>query len=249
VLLAGFEPEEESPIVFLRLRKAVRRAARASSRSRRSAARARSRPPPGCCRRRPAEAAVLTRCWAAPHGACGGRARAARAGRVILVGERLAATPAPCPPQRASPPRPAPGSPGSPRRAGERGAVDAGTLPGLLPGGRTPPTPPTSPRCGARCPSAGRDLDGILTAARDGGLSALVVGAVDPADCPDPWLALDALDRVPFLVSLELRRSPVTDRADVVLPVAARGREGRHVPRLGGPRPSRSTRCCTASGA
>jgi NADH-quinone oxidoreductase subunit G len=47
------------------------------------------------------------------------------------------------------------------------------------------------------------------------------VGAVDPADCPDPWLALDALDRVPFLVSLELRRSPVTDRADVVLPVAA----------------------------
>ena len=42
----------------------------------------------------------------------------------------------------------------------------------------------------------------------------------DPAD-PDPWLALDALDAVPFLVSLELRRSPVTDRADVVLPVAA----------------------------
>ena len=67
----------------------------------------------------------------------------------------------------------------------------------------------------------GRDLDGILAAARDGSLSGLVVGAVDPADCPDPWLALDALDAVPFLVSLELRRSPVTDRADVVLPVAA----------------------------
>ncbi|MDP9496159.1 MAG: molybdopterin-dependent oxidoreductase, partial [Actinomycetota bacterium] len=65
------------------------------------------------------------------------------------------------------------------------------------------------------------DLTGVLTAARDGELAALVVGGVDPADCPDPELALDALDRVPFLVSLELRRSAVTDRADVVLPVAS----------------------------
>ena len=41
----------------------------------------------------------------------------------------------------------------------------------------------------------GRDLTGILTAARDGELGALLVGGVDPADCPDPLLALDALDR------------------------------------------------------
>jgi NADH-quinone oxidoreductase subunit G len=67
----------------------------------------------------------------------------------------------------------------------------------------------------------GRDLTAILTAARDGELDALVVGGVDPADCPDPKLALDALDNVGFLVSLELRRSAVTDRADVVFPVAA----------------------------
>ncbi|MDP9465983.1 MAG: NADH-quinone oxidoreductase subunit G, partial [Actinomycetota bacterium] len=91
-----------------------------------------------------------------------------------------------------------------------------------LPGGRTPAdAADVAALWGALPQREGRDLDGILTAARDGGLSALVVGAVDPADCPDPWLALDALDRVPFLVSLELRRSPVTDRADVVLPVAA----------------------------
>jgi NADH-quinone oxidoreductase subunit G len=109
-----------------------------------------------------------------------------------------------------------------PRRAGERGAVDAGALPGLLPGGRTTADGDAVAALWGALPTApGRDLDGILAAARDGGLSALVVGAVDPADCPDPWLALDALDRVPFLVSLELRRSPVTDRADVVLPVAA----------------------------
>jgi len=67
----------------------------------------------------------------------------------------------------------------------------------------------------------GRELTAILTAARDGELDALLVGGVDPADCPDTELALDALDKVGFLVSLELRRSPVTDRADVVLPVAA----------------------------
>jgi NADH-quinone oxidoreductase subunit G len=86
-----------------------------------------------------------------------------------------------------------------PRRAGERGAIEAGCLPA----------------------EGGRDLTAILTAARDGELDALVVGAVDPADCPDPGLALDALDNVGFLVSLELRRSAVTDRADVVFPVAA----------------------------
>jgi NADH-quinone oxidoreductase subunit G len=74
----------------------------------------------------------------------------------------------------------------------------------------------------AEVPSeSGRDLTGILTAARDGDLAGLLVGAVDVVDCPDPYLALDALDRAGFVVSLELRRSPVTDRADVVLPVAA----------------------------
>ena len=41
------------------------------------------------------------------------------------------------------------------------------------------------------------------------------------ADLPDPAAALRALDRTPFIVSLELRASAVTDRADVVFPVAA----------------------------
>jgi NADH-quinone oxidoreductase subunit G len=46
VLLAGFEPEEESPIVFLRLRRAVRTASCRSSTWRRS-----PRAPPRSCRR------------------------------------------------------------------------------------------------------------------------------------------------------------------------------------------------------
>src|SRR5262249_56326762 len=47
------------------------------------------------------------------------------------------------------------------------------------------------------------------------------VADVDPADLPDERAALAALEAAPFVVSLELRTSAVTDRADVVLPVAA----------------------------
>jgi NADH-quinone oxidoreductase subunit G len=47
------------------------------------------------------------------------------------------------------------------------------------------------------------------------------VAGVDPADLPDPQAALRAIEMSPFVVSLELRASAVTDRADVVFPVAA----------------------------
>src|SRR5206468_5052296 len=66
---------------------------------------------------------------------------------------------------------------------------------------------------------AGRNTDGILRAAAAGEI-ALVLGGVDVRDLPDPELALEALENAPFVLSLELRESPVTDRADVVLPVA-----------------------------
>ena len=224
VLLAGFEPEEESPIVFLRLRKAVRRAGTRvftlapfrSPGSVKTAARL-LRTVPG------EETAVLTSLLGASAGTAGEVAAALNEpDAVILVGERLAAVPGAL--SAVSRLALATGARLAwvPRRAGERGAIDAGTLPGLLPGGRTlADAADVAALWGPLPEQPGRDLDGILTAARDGGLSALVVGAVDPADCPDPWLALDALDAVPFLVSLELRRSPVTDRADVVFPVAA----------------------------
>ena len=51
-------------------------------------------------------------------------------------------------------------------------------------------------------------------------MRALLVGGVDPHDLPDPAAALAAIDAAPFVVSLELRASAVTERADVVLPVA-----------------------------
>jgi NADH-quinone oxidoreductase subunit G len=53
------------------------------------------------------------------------------------------------------------------------------------------------------------------------GVGALLVGGVDPADLPDPRAALAAIESADFVVSLEIRRSSVTDRADVVFPVTA----------------------------
>ena len=61
----------------------------------------------------------------------------------------------------------------------------------------------------------------MLAAAEAGELGALVIAGVDVADLPDPAAALRALEATPFIVSLELRASAVTDRADVVFPVAA----------------------------
>ena len=69
--------------------------------------------------------------------------------------------------------------------------------------------------------AAGRDVDGILSAAADGSLGALLVGGIEPADFADPDAVLAALDAANFVVSLELRHSEVTERADVVFPVAA----------------------------
>jgi NADH-quinone oxidoreductase subunit G len=215
VLLVGFEPEEESPIVFLRLRKAVRK----------NGAKVVTVAPfrsPGAVK---LDATLIQ---TVPGGEAKVLADYDRTrppeGSLILVGERLAAVPGALSAVLALAKDTGARLAWIPRRAGERGAVDAGCLPTLLPGGR--PVGDAS-GLGWEAPAgAGRDLTGILTAARDGELDALLVGAVDPADCPDTELALDALDKVGFVVSLELRRSPVTDRADVVLPVAAAVEKG-----------------------
>lgn len=51
-------------------------------------------------------------------------------------------------------------------------------------------------------------------------IGALLIGGVEPADLPDPAAALAAIDAAAFVVSLELRESPITELADVVFPVA-----------------------------
>jgi NADH-quinone oxidoreductase subunit G len=219
VLLAGFEPEEESPIVFLRLRKAVRKnglqVKAIAPFATRSLVKMRGQliaAPPG------GEAAALD--------GLADDAQLTLPGSVILVGERLATSPGAL--SAASRLAAATGARLAwiPRRAGERGAVEAGALPGLLPGGR-PVSDATAREQAAAgwnvgdLPSApGRDATGILAAARDGELAALLVGGVELGDLPDPDAALAAIDAAPFVVSLELRESAVTALADVVFPVA-----------------------------
>ncbi|HEY1822742.1 MAG TPA: NADH-quinone oxidoreductase subunit G, partial [Trebonia sp.] len=231
VLLAGFEPEDESPMVFLRLRKAARQ-------SNLPVFSVAALPTPGLEKVfgtllptvPGGEPGTLT-ALAAGSGSDADIARAAdllaKSGAVILVGERLAEVPG----ALAAAVRLADATGAKlawvPRRAGERGAVEAGALPGLLPVGRWVGDPRARAEVAlawnkASLPATpGRSTSALLAAAERGELGALIIAGVDPADLPDPAAALLALDRTPFIVSLELRASAVTDRADVVFPVAA----------------------------
>ncbi|HEY6649761.1 MAG TPA: NADH-quinone oxidoreductase subunit G [Mycobacterium sp.] len=219
VLLAGFEPEEESPIVFLRLRKAVRKKGLQVKAIAPFATRSLTKMRGQLIATAPGdEAAALD--------GLADDAKLKLPGSVILVGERLATAPGAL--SAASRLAAATGARLAwiPRRAGERGAVEAGALPGLLPGGR-PVTDASAREQTAtgwnvgELPSApGRDTTGILAAARSGELGALLVGGVELGDLPDPDEALAAIDAAPFVVSLELRESAVTALADVVFPVA-----------------------------
>jgi NADH-quinone oxidoreductase subunit G len=229
VLLAGFEPEEESPIVFLRLRRAVRTRKLPVFDLAPFATRASEKLSATVLTTLPGAEAQSLRALA--DGTWGEAAVEAlrQPGAVVLAGERLAEIPgafsALVALARGTGARVA----WVPRRAGERGAVEAGALPTLLPGGRTvgdaAARADVAQRWGIELtdvPSTpGRDTTGILGAVRDGKLAGLLVGGVDPADLPDPVLALAALDAASFVVSLEMFPSAVTERADVVLPVAA----------------------------
>lgn len=219
VLLAGFEPEDESPIVFLRLRKAVRQrglpvltiAPFASRGSVKLGARLISTVPGG-------ESAALSNLI--------GDELLTQAGAIILLGERLATSPGAL--SAAARLADATGARLAwiPRRAGERGALDAGCLPNLLPGGRMVVDPvarqqisdfwsiddlPVQP---------GRDATAVLAAAAAGEIDTLLIGGVEPTDLTDPHAALAAIEATGFVISLEMRESAVTALADVVFPVA-----------------------------
>ncbi|MGZ8749505.1 MAG: molybdopterin-dependent oxidoreductase, partial [Pseudonocardia sp.] len=247
VLCVALEPEEEAPIVFLRLRKAAQKHRQkvfhlgqwTTPAVLRTAVERGSAEPAardGLIRAVPgAEAAVLADLAnVAPHvveSLTGGGldARSADAPRgVILVGERAAEVPGLFTAVARLAERTGAAVGWVPRRAGERGAVEAGALPTLLPGGR--PVADDAARAdverawgladGTLPTTPGRSTSEILDAAAAGELAALVVGGVDPHDLPDPAAALQALREVGFLVSLEMHTSAVTELADVVLPVA-----------------------------
>ncbi len=224
VVLAGLEPEDEAGAIFLRLRKANRASglkvfsvgAVGTRGLRKVGGRLLPTLPGG-------EAAAIAAVAQNTEVALDARG-------VILVGERLAAVPGALSAAAALATATGARLAWVPRRAGDRGAVEAGCLPNLLPGGR--PLDDAAARVDLAAAwgvqklsdKPGLDGAGIFEALLDGDLKALVVGGVDPADVP----ALNgkgakklrkALKKA-FVVSLEVRSSVFTELADVVFPVA-----------------------------
>ena len=213
-LLVGFEPEEESPIVFLRLNKTFRkRALKVTTIASKLSIGVEKlkgefvKVAPG------QEAAAIS-------------AQSLSATSIILVGERASESAGVLSAVAALADATGAKIAWIPRRAGERGAIEAGAIGNLLPGGR--PVADAAARVDiaalwgvAALPSqSGRSSDEIFAAVHQGDIGALIVGGVDPLDGFNSAAALSALDKA-FVVSLEIAPSEVTMRADVVLPVAA----------------------------
>lgn len=242
VALVGFEPEDEGGVVFLRLRKALGRQrvyAFAPFLSPGNVKLDATHVPtvPGL------EGVAADR---VRKGSSGLEGRIfedlKRDGSVMIVGERLAGVPGALSAVLDLAERTGAGMVWIPRRVGERGAVEAGALPGLLPGGLSVESEEARGRIArlwgvSDLPvDAGRSVYDLLDLAGNGKLSALVVGGVTLADLPRPQA--NGIKKAPFLVSLEVRRSDVTDLADVVLPVAPPSeKKGTFVNWEGRPRP------------
>ncbi|MGA4508809.1 NADH-quinone oxidoreductase subunit G [Propionibacteriaceae bacterium G1746] len=218
VVLVGFEPEDESPIVFLRLRKANRKkklevvtlAPFASRGSVKLNARL-VHTVPGT------EASVLT--TLRDEGQID-------AETIVLVGERAAYAQGALTTAAQLALETGARLAWIPRRAGEVGAIEAGCLPNLLPGGR--PLADASARVDVATSwgveslpaEVGLDADAIVAATASGALKALVTAGIEPEDFRDPQAVREALDGAGFVISIENRLSEVSQRADVVFPVA-----------------------------
>ena len=213
ILLAGFEPEEESPIVFLRIFKQVRKRALPVTTI-----------APFATRGSEKLGAKLIKSAAGNEASALAKVSGLTNRSVILIGERLCEAVG-----GLSAAAELAKSTGAklawiPRRAGERGAIEAGAIGNLLPGGR--PVTDASARVDIQTawgvtslPSnIGRDTTEILDGLHSGEIEALLVGGVDPLDISAHLH--DGLKKA-FVVSLEIRKSALTEVANVVLPVAA----------------------------
>jgi NADH-quinone oxidoreductase subunit G len=213
VLLVGFEPEEESPIVFLRLYKQVRKRALPITTI-----------APFASRGSEKLGAKLIKSAAGDEASAFASITGLTSRSVILVGERLSESiggfSAAASLAQSSGAKLA----WIPRRAGERGALEAGAIGNLLPAGR--PISDAKARVDIQTAwgvnslpiQEGRDSEGILQALHNGEIDSLLIGGVDPLDISAHLH--DGLKKA-FVVSLEIRKSAITEIANVVLPVAA----------------------------
>ncbi|RRD46973.1 NADH-quinone oxidoreductase subunit G [Tessaracoccus sp. OH4464_COT-324] len=215
VVLVAFEPEDEMPGLFLRLRKNVRKRGLKVTTIAPFASRGTVKLGATVVAAAPGDevSALQDLTGLDPD-------------TVILVGERAATLPGLLSAVVQVAERTGASFAWLPRRAGDKGAIDAGCLPGLLPGGRLVadaearadvaaawgvPNLPAEP---------GLAADDQFRAVLTGRLKALVVAGVEPGDMGNPDLALQALEEAEFVVSIEQRPSEVTERADVVFPAA-----------------------------
>ena len=213
VVLLGFEAEEESPIIFLRLFKQVRKRGMKVTAVAPFATRANQK----------LKAEVIKTTAGNEANEIINIAGLTNKS-VILVGERLAES------QGAlSAAMKIAQSSGAhlawiPRRAGERGALEAGAIGTLLPGGR--PVTDSAARVDIQSAwgvsslptTVGHSTSEILDALHTGDIDSLLIGGVDPLDISRD--AAKGLEKA-FVVSLEIRKSQITELANVVLPVAA----------------------------
>ena len=214
VALIALEPEEESPIVFLRLNKNFKKRGLKVSAVATKGSIAMDKLNADFIKVAPgAEAAAVA-------------TLSLTAKSVILVGERASESVGLFSAVAALAAKTGAKIAYIPRRAGERGALEAGALGTVLPGGR--PVVDAAARVDIAAAwgvdslpaTPGRTSTQIIDALASGDLDAVVVGGVDAHDLPHSRDAISALKKS-FVVSLEIAPSSVSAIADVVLPVAA----------------------------
>ncbi|HUW88636.1 MAG TPA: NADH-quinone oxidoreductase subunit G [Candidatus Paceibacterota bacterium] len=213
ILLVGLEPEEESPIVFLRLKKQVRkRGLKVTAIASKLSIGNEKLQANFVCVAPGAEASVIA-------------TQELTDKSLILVGERACESSGALSAVVALADKTGAKVAWIPRRAGERGALEAGAIGNLLPGGRSVNDGAARVDLAAAwdvdsLPSEiGLSSDEIFAAVNAGEIEVLVIGGVDPLDAAANHAAQLALKNA-FVVSLEIRPSFVTKVADVVLPVA-----------------------------
>jgi NADH-quinone oxidoreductase subunit G len=208
VVLINFEPEDESPIVFLRIYKQFKKRAIKVS----SIASFTSRGTEKL-------SAKLIKTAAGAEVSAINSITSLSDKSVVLVGERAVETPG-----ALSAVAKLINTSGAklgwiPRRAGEVGALTAGAVPDLLPGNR--PIDNASARVDIATVWGSDSLPtttGMNTLEMiNSDLEAIVIGGVDPMDIsPDAKVKLAKK----FIVSFEIRQSDITEIAQVVFPVA-----------------------------
>jgi NADH-quinone oxidoreductase subunit G len=214
VALVAFEPEEESPIVFLRLNKNFKKRGLKVSAVATKQSIAMDKLKADFIKVAPgSEAAAVAALSLTPKS-------------IILVGERASESHGLFSAVAALAAKTGAKIAYIPRRAGERSALEAGALGNLLPGGR--PVADAAARVDIAAAwgvdslptQVGRTTSQIIDALSAKELDAVVVGGVDAHDLQASTKTLDALKKS-FVVSLEIAPSSITAVADVVLPVAA----------------------------